>query len=163
MDQFTKMADIFDSDEWVRSGAIAELRDYWTAKLGGRAMPHPDSIDLYEIPRLRHGIILTSYVDDRVRYDVIGATLAHYNARDFSGGFLDEQNWSEEPFIARVHARLRATCAPVYGCFHWDFHALLPGFSEFGFFPLSEDGATVSSGIGFDDCSEFESVLDRAR
>jgi hypothetical protein len=163
MDQVTKIAQIYDSAEWVRSGAIADLRDYWTTKLGGRSMPHPDAIDLYEIPRLRHGIILTGYVGGRVRYDVAGSTQIHYTGHNFTGGFLDEQGWSEETFIARAHARLRETRAPVYGFYHWDFRAHLPGFSEFGFFPLSEDGVTVSAGIGFDDCSEFESVLDRAR
>lgn len=163
MSEQEKVSLIYDTAEQARSRGIADLRDYWTSKLGGRTMPHPDSIDLYEIGRLRHGIIVVGYVGERVRYDVAGTTHLHYNATDFTGGFLDEQDWSEEAFIAEVHARVRQTRAPVYGCFNWDFQPHLSGFSEFGFFPLSEDGATVSGAIGFDDCSEFEAVLGRAR
>ena len=84
-------------------------------------------------------------------------------AFDATGRYLDEMGWSEAPFIAEVHETLRRTRMPVYGWYEWDFRDHLAGYSEFGFFPLSRDGTSVSESIGFDDCSEFEQILDRAR
>ena len=165
MVQEEKLSVLYDSAEQVRSRGIADLRDYWQSRLRGRKMPHPDDIDLKEVAALLPGLIITEYVgaSARVRYRLVGAIHAHYSASDFTGRYLDEMAWSEMPFVARVHETLRRTKAPVYGSYQWDFRDHLPGYSEFGFFPLSRDGQTVTDGIGFDDCSEFEQVLDRAR
>lgn len=156
---------IYDSAAQLRSRGVADLHDYWRSKLRGRAMPHPDDIDLKEIAALLPGLFIVEYVGvpPRVRYDFVGATHAHYNALDYTGRYLDEMGWSEAPFVVEVHDTLRRSRAPVYGCYQWDFRDHLPGFSEFGFFPLSHDGEAVSRSIGFDDCSEFEQLLDRAR
>lgn len=156
---------IYESAEQVRSRPIADLRDYWQSKLRGRAMPHPDDIDLAEVAALRPGLIMTAYVGTpaRVRYDVVGTIHAHYSGHDFTGEYLDEMPWAEMDFVARVHETLRRTRAPVYGWYSWGFRDPLPGHSEFGFFPLSRDGETVCAGIGYDDCSEFEEQLGRAR
>ena len=165
MDQIANLSMIYDTAEAVRSRGIADLRDYWQSTRRGRAMPHPDDIDLAQIAALRPSLIIAEYVGvpPRVRYGFVGATHAHYNAGDFTGRYLDEMGWSEVPFVARVHETLCRTKAPVYGSYQWDFRDHLPGHSEFGFFPLSRDGESVSEGIGFDDCSEFEQILDRAR
>ena len=156
---------IYESAEPVRSRGIADLRDYWQSKLRGRSMPHPDDIDVKDVAALEPGLIITEYVGQppRVLYRVVGATHALYSASDFTGRYLDEMSWSERPFIALVHETLCRTRMPVYGSYQWDFRDHLPGYSEFGFFPLSRDGTTVTAGIGFDDCSEFEQALDRAR
>lgn len=156
---------IYESVEQVRSRAIADLRDYWESKRRGRAVPHPDDIDLAEIAALRHSLIMTSYAGPplRVRYDLVGDTHVHYCGHDFTGAHLDEMPWPEMDFVARVHETLCDTRAPVYGWYAWGFRDPLPGHSEFGFFPLTRDGGTVCAGIGFDDCSEFEEQLGRAR
>jgi hypothetical protein len=156
---------IYDSAELVRSRHIADLRDYWRSKLNGHAMPHVDDIDLAEIAPLRPGLLMTTYLGPppRVRYDVVGGTHVHYCGHDFTGAHLDEMPWPEKDFVARVHETLCDTRAPVYGWYTWGFRDPLPGHSEFGFFPLTRDGGTVCAGIGFDDCSEFEEQLGRAR
>lgn len=165
MTQDSNPSAIYASAEQVRSRGIADLRDYWRSKLRGRRMPHPDDIDLAEIARLQPGIIVTEYVGDpvRVRYVQVGATHALYSASDFTGHYLDEMPWAEKDFVASVHEALRRTKAPVYGFYEWEFREHFPGYSEFGYFPLSRDGETVCRGLGFDDCSEFEEQLDRAR
>lgn len=156
---------IYESAEPVRSRGIADLRDYWQSKLRGRTMPHPEDIDLKELEALLPGLIIAEYVGAaaRVRFRLVGSTHVHYNASDFTGRYLDEMGWTEAPFIAEVHETLRRTRMPVYGWYEWDFRDHLAGYSEFGFFPLSRDGTSVSESIGFDDCSEFEQILDRAR
>jgi hypothetical protein len=165
MAQDSTFSTIYDSAARVHSRGVADLHDYWRSKLHGRNMPGPQDIDRNEIMPLLSGLVVASYVGDpmRVRYDLVGSTHRHYSAQDFTGRFLDELGWSEEPFVARVHETLYRTNAPVFGCYQWDFQVHLTGFSEFGFFPLSEDGETVSGSIGFDDCTEFEEQLGRAR
>lgn len=165
MAQDPALSTIYESATQARSRGIADLHDYWRSKLRGGKMPRLADIDLKDLDRLLPGLIIVAYVgaSGRVRFDLVGSTHAHYNAGDFTGRFLDEMGWTEKPFVAAVHETLRRTRAPVFGRYQWDFREHMPGFSEFGFFPLSEDGETVSHSIGFDDCDEFEEQLDRAR
>jgi hypothetical protein len=151
-----------------RSREVATLHDYWRSKLRNGALPRHADIDLAEVPALLPGLIIAEYVGEaggrpRVLYRLVGATHAHYAAADYTGHYLDEMSWSEREFLVEIHDTLRRTAAPVFGFFHWDFRDHLPGLSEFGFFPLSADGSNVTHTIGYEDCSEFEEQLDRAR
>lgn len=156
---------IYDSAADLQSRDIAELHDYWRSKLAGRAMPRPSDVDPAEVPGLLPCLVMADYSGNpfRVRYTLLGATQVHYSGEDFTGRFLDELNWSEKGLVAEVHEMTRRTRAPVFGRYQWDFREHLPGFSEFGIFPLSEDGAVVTRVIGLDDYSFFEQELDRAR
>ncbi len=156
---------IYASIADVQSRDIAELHDYWRAKLAGRAMPRPGDVDPEGLPALRHGMVLADYSDRpfRVRYRAAGATQLHYSGEDFNGRFLDEMNWTEKHLLSRTHETMCRTKVPIFGRYQWDFRDGLEGFSEFGLFPLSADGATVTSGIAFDDYSFFEQALGRAR
>ena len=156
---------VYESIADAQSRDIAELHDYWRAKLAGRAMPRPEDVDPADLPALRHGIVTTEYSDApfRVRYRTAGATQLHYSGEDFTGRFLDELNWLERHLVSRVHEKMYRTRAPVFGCYQWNFRDGLAGFSEFALFPLSADGATVTNGLSFDDYSFFEQQLDRAR
>lgn len=160
-----QMSTFYASAEECRSREVAELHEYWRARLRDGALPRLSDIDLAALQALRSGLILAEYVGDpaRVLYRFVGATHAHYNAGDYTGRYLDEMGWSEEAFLVRVHDALRGGRQPVFGYFHWDFRDHMPGFSEFGFFPLSEDGKTVTHSVGYEDCWEFEQRLDRAR
>ncbi len=156
---------IYESAAEVESRDIAALHDYWRSKLSGRAMPHPDDLDPADLRDLQPGLVTADYSDHpfRVRYRWVGATQLHYSGEDFTGRFLDEMNWSERRLVARVHERACRTRAPVFGRYQWDFREGLPGFSEFGIFPVSADGASVTGGVVFDDYSFFEQQLGRAR
>lgn len=156
---------IYDSAADVESRDVAELHDYWRSKLGGRAMPRPSDVDPADLPHLLPSLVMADYTDNpfRVRYCLVGSTHVHYSGEDFTGRFLDELGWSEKGFVATLHGTMYRTHAPVFGRYEWDFRESLPGFSEFGFFPLSEDGTTVTRGIGLDDYSFFEQQLGRAR
>jgi hypothetical protein len=156
---------VYESAAEVESREIAALHDYWRAKLAGRALPHPGDIDPADLPGLQHGMVTAAYTDPpfRVRYDVVGATHVHYSGENFAGRFLDEMNWSEKMLVSRVHERAFRMRAPVFGRYQWDFRDGLPGFSEFGIFPLSADGVAATNGVSFDDYSFFEQQLGRAR
>lgn len=156
---------IYESAAELQSRDIAELHDYWRAKLAGRAMPRPGDIDPADLPRLRPSMVTADYSSEpfRVRYREIGTTQAHYIGEDVSGRFLDELNWSEKELVAQIHEHAYRTRAPVFGHYQWDFRDGLPGFSEFGLFPLSADGTNVTQGVSLDDYSFFEQQLGRAR
>lgn len=165
MGDTTHLLQVYDSVAEVQSRDIADLHDYWRAKLAGRTMPGPGEIDPADLPGLQPSMVTADYSDHpfRVRYREAGATQIHYSGEDIRGRFLDELNWSERKLVAQVHERVCRTRAPVFGRYQWDFRDGLPGFSEFGIFPLSADGANVTHGVSLDDYSFFEQQLGRAR
>ena len=51
----------------------------------------------------------------------------------------------------------------MLGHYQWGFRDSVLGFAEFGAFPLSDDGATVSRCVGIDDFVPFETQLAKPR
>ena len=157
---------IYASLDQVRSPVVMNLHDYWRSKLRGRVMPAPTDIDPSEIRPLLPGIIIAEYVGEpvRVRYRLVGTNQVYYNGMDFTGLYLDEIDWGvENDFVRLVHDTLRGTAAPVVGQYQWGFRDNILGFAEFGLFPLSDDGRTVTRGIGLDDFLPFEAELGKRR
>jgi hypothetical protein len=157
---------IYDSIEQLRSPTVLALHACWESKRRGRPMPSPAEIDPAEIRPLLPSLIITEYVGApvRVRYRLVGTLQVYYNGLDFTGLHLDEIDWgTENAFVGLVHDTLRRTAAPVVGYYQWGFRDTMMGFAEFGAFPLSEDGTTVTRCVGIDDFVPFESQLGRER
>ena len=157
---------IYSSIEQARSPAVLELHAYWRSKRRGRPMPAPADIDPAEIRPLLPSIIIAEYVGlpARVRYRLVGTRQVYYNGLDFTGLHLDEIDWGFENVCVRlVHDTLQRTAAPVLGRYPWGFRDSVLGFAEFGAFPLSEDGATVTRCVGIDDFIPFAPLLGKAR
>jgi hypothetical protein len=87
----------------------------------------------------------------RVRYRLAGTRQVHILGNELTGRYVDELDWEEGPFVHRIFAHARDTRQPVFGFYHWTFREGTPGASEFGLFPLSEDGRTVTRVIGIDE------------
>ena len=142
------------------------LHAYWRSKQRGRPMPAPSDIDPAEIRPLLPSLIIAEYVGTpaRVRYRLVGTQQVYYNGLDFTGLYLDEIDWGfEDAFVRLVHATLLKTAAPVLGRYQWGFRDSVLGFAEFGAFPLSDEGATVSRCVGIDDFVPFETPLGKQR
>lgn len=138
----------------VRSPLVLDFRLYWLDKRRGRALPAPGDIDPTEIPHLLPSIVMAEYVGDpaRVRYRLVGTLQVYQNGLDFTGLFLNELDWGTyNAFVHNVHARLRATAAPVFGAYEWDLRDSGRALVEFGSFPLSEDGTRVTRCVTLDD------------
>lgn len=165
MSETSHLVLIYESADEVESRDIAALHDHWRARLAGRTLPRPADLDPANLPAFQPSLVTADYSDHpfRVRYRWVGATQRHYSGEDYTGRFLDELNWSEKHLVARAHERACRSRAPVFGRYQWDFRDGLPGFSEFGIFPISADGSAVTGGVSFDDYSFFEQQLDRAR
>lgn len=153
---------IYDSTEQLRSPSVLELHAYWCSKRRGRPMPAPMDIDPAEIRSLLPSLIIAEYVGMpvRVRYRLVGTQQVYYNGLDFTGLYLDQIDWGfENAFVRLVHDTLQRAAAPVLGRYQWGFRESVLGFAEFGVFPLSDDGATVSRCLGIDDFVPFETQL----
>ena len=157
---------IYGSTGQLRSPTVLALHDYWHSKRRGRQMPAPADIDPTEIRPLLPSLIVAEYVGApvRVRYRLVGTQQVYYNGLDFTGLYLDEIDWGlENAFVRLVHDTLRRTAAPVLGRYQWGFRENVLGFAEFGAFPLSDDGTTVSRCVGIDDFVPFETHLAKRR
>jgi hypothetical protein len=155
---------IYSSIEQLRSPTVLQLHAYWRSKQGGRPMPAPADIDPAEIRPLLPSLIIAEYVGTsaRVRYRLVGTQQVYYNGLDFTGLYLDQIDWGfENAFVRLVHDTLQRTAAPVLGRYQWGFRDSVLGFAEFGAFPLSDDGVTVSRCVGIDDLVPFETQLGR--
>ena len=143
---------IYESVDSVRSPLILEMLAYWQSKRGDR-LPRPADIDPTEIPKLIASIVICDLETDpfRVRYRLAGTRQVHILGNELTGRYVDELNWEEGPFVHRIFARARDTAAPVFGYYHWRFREDTPGASEFGLFPLSEDGRIVNRVLGIDE------------
>jgi hypothetical protein len=144
---------IYDSVESVRSPMILEMLAYWRSKVVDGRLPRPGDIDPTEIPKLIASIVICELEDSpfRVRYRLAGTRQVHILGNELTGRYVDELEWEEGPFVHRIFACARDTRQPVFGFYHWTFREGTPGASEFGLFPLSEDGRTVTRVIGIDE------------
>jgi hypothetical protein len=144
---------IYESVERVRSALVLDMLGYWRSKVMDGRLPRPADIDPTEIPRLIASMVICDLEDNpfRVRYRLAGTRQVHILGNELTGRYVDEMNWSEGPFVHRIFARARDTAAPVFGFYHWGFREGTPGASEFGLFPMSEDGAAVTRVIGIDE------------
>jgi hypothetical protein len=144
---------IYESIDSVRSPHIHEMLAYWERKRAGRPLPRPNDIDPTEIPKLIASIVICDLESDpfRVRYRLAGTRQVHVLGNELTGRYVDELNWPEGPFVHRIFAAARDTRAPVFGFYYWGFREGTPGASEFGLFPLSEDGGSVVRVLGIDE------------
>lgn len=144
---------IYESVDSVRALLIREMLAYWRSKCVDGRLPRPADIDPTEIPKLIASMVICDLEADpfRVRYRLAGTRQVHILGNELTGRYVDEMNWQEGPFVHRIFARARDTAAPVFGYYHWGFREGTPGASEFGLFPLSEDGKTVTRVIGIDE------------
>jgi hypothetical protein len=144
---------IYESAGSVRSPVILEMLAYWQGKRVEGRLPRPADIDPTEIPKLIASIVICDLEDSpfRVRYRLAGTRQVHILGNELTGRYVDEMNWEEGPFVHKIFARARDTAAPVFGFYHWGFREGTLGASEFGLFPLSEDGSKVTRVLGIDE------------
>jgi hypothetical protein len=144
---------IYESVERVRSPQVLEMLAYWKGKSVDGRLPRPADIDPTEIPKLIASMVICDLEDApfRVRYRLAGTRQVHILGNELTGRYVDEMNWTEGPFVHRIFACARDTAAPVFGFYHWGFREGTAGASEFGLFPLSEDGKAVTRVIGIDE------------
>ena len=146
-----------------RSAMVRALHDYWSAKRGLRGMPGRDDIDPAEIKTLLPHVLIADLVGDapRVRYRLVGTRVAAASGFDFTGRHLDEILTGGTGGLWHAYYRIvRDRRLPVLG------DAVIPttdgsrfGY-EFGIFPLSPDGETVTQCLSIEDYGKVNGRLD---
>ena len=145
-----------------RGKLVRALHDYWVAKRAGRAMPTRAHIDPAEIQALLPNLVVVELESEpfRVRYRLLGTKVVAESGKDFTGHYLDEMIAADLDAPWESCYRLVAEeRRPVFG------DTAVPTvdggvFSyEFGIFPLSPDGTTVSQCVAIEDYGELNERL----
>lgn len=144
---------IYENVDSVHSPLIRDMLAYWRSKCVGERPPRPGDVDPTEIPKLIASIVICDLESNpfRIRYRLAGTRQVHILGNELTGRYVDEMNWEEGPFVHHIFARARDSAMPVFGYYHWTFREGTPGASEFGLFPLSEDGTVVNRVLGIDE------------
>ncbi len=148
--------------ERSRGALVHQLHDYWTSKLNGRPMPARADIDPGEIKHLLPNMLIMDIAAEpfRVRYRLLGTKVVSASGSDFTGRYLDEmvaadvENEWEECYrlVCREKRPLfgRAT-VPTQGGGSFTY--------DYGLFPLSSDGDTVTQCAAIEDYGALNDKL----
>lgn len=132
----------YGSANELRSTRIRWLYDYWRGK-SENGLPNRREIDPVEMVPVLSRLMLIEVVGARFRYRVVGTEVATSAGYDFTGRFLDEQNFANRDFYLGCYKDVLASRRPVFGLDHWAYPDGRNGIAEFGMLPLTLDGRTV--------------------
>lgn len=144
----------------VTSRNIRLLAAYWEELRDGRRFPRKRGLDPGRMKPLLPYLILAEYQYSplRIRYRLVGTEQARFIGMDYTGKWLDEIGWQSDYVNVwlRHVAEMVETGLPIFGrdTIVWTDDKLKE--YEWAVFPLSEDGATVTHGIGIEDFSTIE-------
>lgn len=141
-----------------KSAMIARVRDYWREQCRDGLYPKRREIDPLALREVLPYISIMEFGPPgsifRVKFRLIGSELARFYGGGVTGRWLDEiEDWSEADMIDThaVFRRVYESAAPVYGLSLCLWEENPDHVFEFGCFPLSEDGRTVTHCLGIDD------------
>lgn len=146
-----------------RSAMVRALHEYWNVKCGQRRMPDRNDIDPADIKALLPHVMIADLVGDRprVRYRLVGTRVAAASGFDFTGRHLDEILTGGTGDLWHDYYRIvRDRRVPMLG------DAVIPTTDdgrfayEFGIFPLSPDGESVTQCLSIEDYGKVNNRLD---
>jgi hypothetical protein len=142
-----------------RSARVRLVHDYWRGKAAmSGAVPLRSSIDPIELIGVLPCLIIVEIVDGRFRYRLVGTEVTANAGGDFTGQFLDEQNFANRDFYLACYRDVADTAEPVFGQDHWAYSDGRNGVAEFGMMPLSLDGSRVHQILTVEDTMELAAV-----
>jgi hypothetical protein len=145
----------FVAPEDIRSPSIRQLHSYWERKRVSGALPAKTDIDPSEIkPLLPYvSIVEIHHAPLRVHFRLVGTEIVQASTFDFTDAWVPNGNWGEqiESAILSVYRELVERRAPLFGIDDLIWVNGRRQRYEWGQFPLSSDGATVTHAIGLED------------
>jgi hypothetical protein len=136
------------------SPRVQRLHDYWQARRGGaHAVPLRAAVDPSDLRELLPNIVVIEVEPAplRFRYRLVGTRVAEFNKLDFTGAYLGTIGWDEEQQIVDACVDVVTSKQPLCGFYTWTLRNGAIGKCEFGTFPFSHDGETVSQIFGIED------------
>ena len=134
----------------VTSVMIQRMAAYLVRKRGERPFASRADIDPNEIREFLPYLVLVDIECDPLRayYRLVGTRIAEFYG-EFTGTWMHERPVSDayRQVAENIYHTLIATKAPVYGVTEMRTRTNALVSYEWGFFPLSSDGVTVTGGI----------------
>jgi hypothetical protein len=100
-------------------------------------------------------MIIVEILGDRFRYRLVGSEVAANAGGDFTGCFLDAQDFANRDFYLDCYRDVRARAEPVFGLDNWAYSDGRSGVAEFAMLPLAFEGNTVAQILTIEDTKEF--------
>jgi hypothetical protein len=148
----------YASAEEVESARVRRLFDYWRSKAAGGQIPRRASIDPTELIDVLSCLIIVEVIGDRFRYRLVGTEVAANAGGDFTGCFLDAQNFANRDFYLACYRDVQARAEPVFGLDHWAYSDGRSGVAEFAMLPLTLEGNAVAQVLTIEDTKEFDAL-----
>lgn len=150
----------FDPKRYASPGEVQSVRvrriyDYWRSKTTPEQIPRRAAIDPTELADVLSCLMIVEVVADRFRYRLVGTEVAANAGGDFTGAFLDAQDFANRDFYLACYRDVRARAEPVFGLDHWAYSDGRTGVAEFAMLPLAFDGNTVAQILTIEDTKEF--------
>lgn len=139
----------------VTSARINRILAYWQEQCRARLMPAKRDIDPAALkPLLPYLMIAEIHREPvRVRYRLVGTEAARFARGDYTGHWLHDSGWAGDEIASYVqqYSILIETRLPLLGTGHLIWDDGKEAVFEWGKFPLSEDGDTVTHCLGIED------------
>lgn len=148
----------YTSAEEVQSARVLRLFDYWRGKAAGGRIPRRASIDPTELIDVLSCLMIVEVIGNRFRYRLVGTEVAANAGSDFTGHFLDAQDFANRDFYLACYRDVQARGEPVFGLDHWAYSDGRSGVAEFAMLPLTIDGDTVAQILTVEDTKEIDAV-----
>jgi hypothetical protein len=145
----------YASADDVHSKRVRRIFDYWRSKATGGQIPRRAAIDPTELADVLSCLIIVEVVGDRFRYRLVGTEVAANAGSDFTGTFLDAQDFANRDFYLACYREVRARAEPIFGLDHWAYSDGRNGVAEFAMLPLAFEGNTVAQILAIEDTKEF--------
>ena len=146
----TDITDRLLAQDEITSVMVRKMADYVTRKRGARAMPSRADIDPTEIREFLPYVVLVDIHNDplRVYYRLVGTRIAEFYG-EFTGTWMHDRPISDayRQIAENIYRTLIETKAPVYGVTEMRTRSDATVSYEWGYFPLSNDGVTVTGGL----------------
>ena len=117
------------------------------------AVPLRAALDPTELRELLPNIVVIEVEQAplRFRYRLVGTRVVEFNKLDFTGLYLGAIGWDEEQQIVDTCVDVVARKQPLCGCYSWTLRNGATARCEFGIFPFSQDGESVTQIFGVED------------
>ncbi|GAB2178728.1 PAS domain-containing protein [Dongia sp. agr-C8] len=142
----------------VRSARIQRIYDYWRSKAVGGRIPQRAAIDPVDLADVLSCLIIVEVVEDRFRYRLVGTEVVANAGGDFTGTFLDAQNFANRDFYLGCYRDVRARAEPIFGLDHWAYADGRSGVAEFAMLPLAVGDDSVGQILTVEDTKEGEAL-----
>ncbi len=146
-------ADIIDrlvNADDITSDMIRRMTTYLARKRGNRMIAAREDIDPVELREFLPYMVLVDIQSNplRVFYRLVGTRIAEFYG-EFTGTWMHERPISDayRQIAEKIYRTLIETKAPVFGVTEMRTRYDAVVSYEWGYFPLSSDGATVTGGL----------------